>query len=65
MVSDTFVGNAKSMAKLGGIPDYPFIALPHPVSSLSKGEIDSLVERFLPRILGLLVAKSPVEAGKP
>ncbi len=57
MVSDTFIGNAKNMARLGGIPDYPFIALPHPVSSLDREGIDDLVKRFFPQILGLLLAR--------
>lgn len=57
MVSDTFIGNAKNMARLGGIPDYPFIVLPHPVSSLDRNGIDELVKRFFPQILGLLLAR--------
>ena len=62
MVSDAFIGNARNMATLGGIPDYPFIALPHPVSSLDQKGIDELVERFFPEILGLMLARARVEA---
>ena len=62
MVSDAFIGNARNMAKLGGIPDYPFITLPHPVSSLDQKGIDELVERFFPEILGLMLARARVEA---
>ena len=57
MVSDRFIGNAKNMARLGGIPDYPFIVLPHPVSSLDQKGIDDLVKRFFPQVLGLLLAR--------
>lgn len=57
MVSDRFIGNAKNMARLGGIPDYPFIVLPHPVSSLGRKGIDDLVKRVFPQVLGLLLAR--------
>ena len=57
MISDTFIGNAKNMARLKGIPEYPFIVLPHPVSSLDQRGIDDLIHQFFPEILGLLLAR--------
>ena len=62
VVSDAFKGNATIMAKLAGIPDYPFIAVPHPVSTLDQGEIEEMVKNWFPQVLELLMARPKVEA---
>ncbi len=63
VVSEPFTGNAKAMARLQGIPDYPYIVFPHPLSSLTEGETEEIVRRFFPRILELLLARHDVAAG--
>ena len=50
------------MAKLSGIPDYPFVVLPHPLSSLSEQETEELVRRAFPEFLEVLLARPRVEA---
>jgi hypothetical protein len=57
IVSEPFIGNANVMARLLGIPDYRYIALPHPISSLDRKGIDELVRRCFPQVLELLLAR--------
>lgn len=40
--TDAFVVTAQTMARVCGIPDYPFVVVPHPVGSLTP---EQLVER--------------------
>ena len=45
------------MSKIGGIPNYPFVVVPHPLGSLS---IDQLRERAMqaaPEVLKILLAR--------
>ena len=62
IVSEAFVGNVSMMAKLTGIPDYPFVVVPHPVSSLNEVGLEPLVRRSFPQVLELLLARPMVEA---
>ena len=50
------------MAKLTGIPDYPFVVVPHPVSSLNEAGLEPLVRRCFPQVLELLLARPMAEA---
>ena len=40
--TSAFVDLSKTVARLRGLPDYPFVVVPHPVGSLSQ---DRLKER--------------------
>ena len=62
VISDAFVGNANTVARLSGIPDYPYMVLPHPVSSLDEKGIQKLVAAHFPQILELLLTPPKVEA---
>ena len=57
IVSEPFIGNANTMARLLGMPDYRYVALPHPISSLDRKGIDELVRRHFPQVLELLLAR--------
>ena len=45
------------MAKIQGIPDYPYIILPHPLGSLSAGELRTHAMRAAPEVLSILLGK--------
>ena len=61
IVTQPLTGNAENMARLRGIPDYPFVAVPHPVGPLDKNGVEALVRRAFPRILRLLLARSAAD----
>jgi hypothetical protein len=43
-----------AMARTYGFPGFEYVLVPHPVASLSAGELTERVERALPRIIELL-----------
>jgi hypothetical protein len=54
--TDPFINTAKFMARTQGMPDYPFVVLPHPIATLDGGGLEEQVERALPQVLELLLA---------
>ena len=57
VVSRPFESVGRRMAAMDGIPDYPFLVVPHPVTTLDKRGVDELMKRFFPQVLGLLMAR--------
>ena len=53
--SEPFIPTAKTMAKIQGIPDYPFAVVPHPVGSLPLEDIKERAKRALPQVRALLL----------
>ena len=45
------------MSKLGGIPDYPFVILPHPMAHLSQEDLRDYAVRAAPEALQILLTK--------
>jgi hypothetical protein len=43
-----------AMARTYGFPGFEYVLVPHPVASLSAGELTERVERALPRIIEIL-----------
>jgi hypothetical protein len=55
--TEPFIPSARAMAKIQGIPDYPYIILPHPLGSLSAGELRTHAMRAAPEVLSVLLGK--------
>lgn len=47
---------AQAMAEVYGMPEFPFIVMPHPIASLTEAEIQHRVRAFLPQVLRILGA---------
>ena len=56
--TEPFVTSADAMAKLGGIPDYPYAVLPHPLGSLDDAGIRARAIQAAPDVLRILLARS-------
>ena len=56
--TEPFVTSADAMAKLGGIPNYPYVVLPHPLGSLDEAGIREKAAQAAPDVLRILLAKS-------
>ena len=56
--TEPFISSADAMAKLGGIPDYPYAVLPHPLGSLDDAEIRERASQAAPDVLRILLARS-------
>ena len=55
--TEPFMTSADAMAKLGGIPDYPYVILPHPLGSLSEEALRERAMQAAPEVLRILLAK--------
>ncbi len=52
-----FVSSAKAMSVIGGIPEYPFVVVPHPLGSLPTDELRGRAIQAAPDVLSILLAK--------
>ena len=55
--TDPFISSAVAMSKLGGIPSYPFVALPHPLGSLTPDTLRERAIQAAPEVLRILLAR--------
>ncbi len=54
--TEPFVTSATAMAKLGGIPDYPFVVTEHPLGSLDQETLKERAREIAPRIIEILLS---------
>ena len=52
-----FVSSGKTMSKIGGIPDYPFAIVSHPLGSLDNVGVRERAMQATPRVLEILLAR--------
>jgi hypothetical protein len=55
--TEPFVTSAKAMSVLGGIPDFPFVTLQHPLGSLTPEQLRQKAIQAAPEVLRILLAK--------
>ncbi len=55
--TEPFIPTAQSMAKILGIPSYPFVTVPHPLGSLKPDELSERARMALPQVLGILLGQ--------
>ncbi|HAG55600.1 MAG TPA: hypothetical protein EYM69_07760 [Dehalococcoidia bacterium] len=55
--TEPFESGARAMANLGGIPDYPFALIQHPIGSLTSEQIHERAIEATPQIIGSLLAR--------
>ena len=46
------------MSAIGGIPDYPFVILPHPLGVLDTDSLREQAFKAAPAVLQILIAQS-------
>lgn len=55
--TEPFIASARAMAKIQGIPDYPYILLPHPLGNLTPDNLRNQAVRAAPEVLSILLGK--------
>ena len=55
IVTDVFKVTGKAMARTWGLPDFRFIAMPHPIANLTPAQLDQRAEAVLPEVVKLLL----------
>ena len=53
--TDHFVATAQATATVWGVPDYPVIYMPHPLSTLTEDEIQTQARRLADQIVRVLL----------
>ena len=54
LITDEFVNQAKAIAEIQGIPDYPFAILHHPIGRLTPTDLKGRAQAAIPQILKIL-----------
>jgi hypothetical protein len=55
--TEPFESGAQAMANLGGIPDYPFVIIQHPIGSLTTEQIRERAIEAAPQVIQSLIAR--------
>ncbi len=48
---------AKTMARIQGMPDYPFVVVAHPMGSMTAQEVKEKAKVALPGVIEILLGK--------
>lgn len=56
--TEPFESSAKAMAKICGIPDYPFILLPHPLGGLAAEALQDCAAQAVSEVTRILLCSN-------
>ncbi len=59
IVTDVFTVTGKAMARTWGLPDFRFLAMPHPIANLNDAELDARAAAIVPEVVKLLMEGQP------
>ncbi|MCL4368638.1 MAG: hypothetical protein M1337_05680 [Actinobacteria bacterium] len=54
IITDEFIVTGQAIADAAGIPDYPYILMPHPLSSLTEAEMRERARELAPVVVRVL-----------
>ena len=55
IVTDVFEGTGRAMAQAWGLPNYKFLALPHPIANLTDAQLEQRAREIAPEVVKLLL----------
>jgi hypothetical protein len=55
IVTDVFKVTGAAMAKSWGLPDFRFLAMPHPIANLTDAQLDERAAAIVPEVVKLLL----------
>ncbi len=58
IVTDVFEATGRAMAEAWGVPDYKFLAIPHPIANLTEEQLDHRAREVVPQVIDLLLGKN-------
>jgi hypothetical protein len=53
--TDHFVNTSEATATVWGVPEYPVIYMPHPLSALNDNEIQAQAQQLVARVVNILL----------
>lgn len=54
IVTDVFKVTGKAMARAWGLPEFRFLAMPHPIANLTDADLDQRAAAIVPEVVRLL-----------
>ena len=54
-MTDVFTVTGRAMARTWGLPDFRFLAMPHPIANLNDAELDQRAVAIVPEVVKLLL----------
>jgi hypothetical protein len=58
VMTDRFVPTARAVAELNGVPDYPYVVIPHPIANDTDDQLRVKMEAVVGRIVALLTERT-------
>jgi hypothetical protein len=55
IITDVFVGTAQAYTRLMGVPDFPYLVCPHPITSVGPADLQARARRLAPGVRRLLL----------
>lgn len=55
--TEPFAGSSKGMAVAHGLPDYPFVMIPHPIAATPKDVLENWADGVVAQIETILTGK--------
>jgi hypothetical protein len=55
IITEVFKVTGRAMATTWGLPDFKFLAMPHPIANLTPAQLDQRAEAILPEVVKLLL----------
>ncbi|HXJ81698.1 MAG TPA: hypothetical protein VMS64_23815 [Candidatus Methylomirabilis sp.] len=55
IVTDVFQATGHAMAQAWGVPEYKFLAMPHPIANLTEAQLDQRAREIAPEVVKLLL----------
>ncbi len=58
IITEPFVPSAKAIAAQHGRPDFPFVAVPHPITSLDDAQLVARAKLAAPGVADILLGRT-------
>ena len=55
IITDVFEATGRAMAQAWGVPEYRYLAMPHPIANLTEAELDRRAREMAPQVVKLLL----------
>ena len=55
IITDVFKVTGQAMARTWGLPEFKFLAMPHPIANLTPAQLDQRAAAIVPQVVQLLL----------
>jgi len=55
IITQPFVSSAQAMAVAHGLPDYPFVVIPHPIAATARNTLQGWADQVTDQVVGIFL----------